>query len=103
MAVPVYGQAPLYVDNLRTFTVINGEIKLIPCPTWDWSLVPEECRRAAMNCIPICGKYPGDKPDIGAMEWFPGQTGEKPWGDWTGVPVPESPPGAVKFKDMIIE
>jgi len=90
----VHAQEPLYVDNLSTITTINGETQITPCPTWDWSLVPEECRVPAFNCLPRCGKYPGDKPDIGAMEWFTGITNEKPWGDWTGIPLTDMAPNA---------
>ena len=26
----------------------------------------------SINGLPVIGKYPGDMPDIGAWEWFPG-------------------------------
>ena len=62
------------------------------CPEWDESLLPEECRGTkSFNCLPRCGKYPGDRPDIGAYEWFPNITEEKPWGDWDGVPLTYTP------------
>ena len=62
------------------------------CPEFDHSLLPEKCRNtSSFNCLPRCGKYPGDRPDIGAYEWFPGITKEKPWGDWDGVPLEYSP------------
>jgi len=43
------------------------------------------------NGIPRVGKYPGDEPDIGAWEWFPGVTCENPTGEWTGVPLDYNP------------
>ena len=43
------------------------------------------------NGLPRCGKYPGDAPDIGAWEWFPGVTAENPKGFWTGVPLTYDP------------
>ena len=62
------------------------------CPEWDHSLLPEKCRNTrSFNCLPTCGKYPGDRPDIGAYEWFPGITAEKPWGDWNGIPLDYTP------------
>ena len=62
------------------------------CPQWDESLLPPECRgTTSINCLPRCGKYPGDRPDIGAYEWFPGITKDKPWGDWNGVPLNYNP------------
>lgn len=64
----------------------DGSIGWIKCPTWNWDLVPPECRRPAFNCVPICGKWPGDKVDIGAYEYVPGITAEQPWGVWNGVP-----------------
>ena len=92
------------LSNLSTIVSIDGEIQFIKCPQWDWTLVPEHCRRPAFNCLPICGKYPGDKPDIGAMEWFLGITPEKPWGDWTGVPLTDFPEGAPEaVTNVIIE
>lgn len=103
IAAPVYGQQPFDFEHLSTFAHINGEIKIIPCPVWDWSLVPEECRVPAMNCIPICGKYPGDKPDLGAMEWFTGQTNEKPWGNWTGIPLTDMAPSPPELKILEVE
>jgi len=90
------------LSNLKTFVTVNGVITLIDCPQWNWSLIAEECRRPAMNCIPVCDKYPNDKPDIGAMEWFPGQTNEKPWGDWNGIPLTDFPPGAPEAVQNLI-
>jgi hypothetical protein len=63
----------------------------VECPEWDWSLVPPECRRPAFNCVPTCGKWPGDKTDIGAYEYVPGITSQKPWGIWEGVPFAVAP------------
>ena len=67
----------------------NGKPKWIKCPDWDWNLIPSECKTPhmiAINCLPKCGKYLGDKPDIGAWEDYPGITCQKPWGDWNGIP-----------------
>ncbi len=63
----------------------------VNCPAWDWSLVPVECRFPGFNCVPSCGKWPGDKWDIGAMQYIPGQTSQKPWGDWKGIPFKSAP------------
>jgi hypothetical protein len=49
------------------------------------------CETLSYNGIPICGKYPGDMPDIGAWEWFPGVTAENPKGDWDGTPLTYNP------------
>lgn len=43
------------------------------------------------NGLPRTGKYPGDMPDIGAWEWFPGVDCEHPLGDWTGIPLEYNP------------
>lgn len=43
------------------------------------------------NGLPRTGKYPGDKPDIGAWEWFPGVDCEHPLGDWIGIPLDYNP------------
>jgi hypothetical protein len=64
----------------------DGTLGWIKCPVWDWELVPPECRVPAFNCVPICGKWPGDNVDIGAYEYVPGITSERPWGVWEGVP-----------------
>lgn len=45
----------------------------------------------SFNRLPRTGKYPGDKPDIGSWEWFPGVTCENPQGNWTGVPLSYNP------------
>lgn len=94
-----YGQD---YSHLSTFVFKDGEIKRMPCPQWDWNLVPPECRQAAMNCLPRCGKYPGDRTDIGAMEWFPGITDEKPWGDWNGVPLTGNQPPQAPESSQIL-
>ena len=63
--------------------------KWVRCPVWDWDLVPPKCSgrmSIAWNCIPKCGKWEGDEPDIGAWEWIEGITAAQPWGVWTGVP-----------------
>lgn len=74
-------------NNLSTMgRKADGTQGWIKCPVWDWNLVPPECRVPAFNCVPRCGKWPGDKWDIGAYEYVPGMTGEKPWGNWKGVP-----------------
>jgi hypothetical protein len=73
--------------TLSTLATVDGKPTWIECPKWDWSLVPPECRRPAFNCVPVCGKWPGDTPDIGAYEYVPGSTSEKPWGIWNGVPL----------------
>lgn len=82
--------------GLFTLVRINDKPTWIKCPTWDWSLVEKTCADAGMtlnrymisfNCLPKCGKYEGDRPDIGAYEYFPGITSDKPWGDWNGIPL----------------
>jgi hypothetical protein len=97
IAGPVYGQDYSHLENLHTSGLVDGKQKWIKCPDWDWSLILAECKSKymiAFNCLPKCGKFPGDKPDIGAWEYFPGITAEKPWGDWNGVPS-NYKPGAV--------
>ena len=87
-------------DNLQTFATVNGKLEIIKCPSWDWSLIPKECRNIFMvdsNCLPKCGKYEGDEPDIG-KEWFEGQTHEQPWGDWDGIPVRLMPSKITDFR-----
>lgn len=72
----------------------NGKPKWLKCPNWDWSLIPDECKTPNMisvNCLPRCGKYIDDKPDIGAWEHYKGITCQKPWGDWDGIPDDENP------------
>lgn len=76
--------------NLHTSASVDGKQAWIKCPNWDWDLVPIECRMPGFNCIPVCGKYQGDKVDIGAYQYFTGITSEKPWGDWDGIPLPYS-------------
>jgi len=82
------------VDGVR-------QIKWVKCPEWDWSLAEAACLADGMelneymiafNCIPRCGKWKGDKPDIGAWEWIEGITAEQPWGIWTGVPLDQIDP-----------
>jgi hypothetical protein len=77
-------------------TLINKEWK--PCPVWDWDGIAGDCARdditfnrymIAFNCVPRCGKWSGDRPDIGAFEYVPGQTSERPWGDYDGWPMDE--------------
>ena len=79
-----------------TMINLNGEIKFIPCPVWDWDGIIADCAKDGMypndymisfNCVPRCGKWSGDRPDIGAFEYVPGQTSEKPWGDYKGWPM----------------
>lgn len=43
------------------------------------------------NGLPRNGKYPGDLPDIGAWEWFPGVTCDNSSGDWNGIPLQVNP------------
>jgi hypothetical protein len=74
-----------------TLATVDGKSTWIKCPAWDWDLVPAECRFPGFNCVPTCGKWPGDKMDIGAMQYIPGQTSQKPWGDWAGVPFKSAP------------
>lgn len=81
---------PIYLE-LSTLATVDGKPTWIPCPKWDWSKVPAECRRPAFNCVPTCGKWPGDRIDIGAYEYVPGITPEKPWGIWAGEPLALSP------------
>ena len=76
--------------NLHTSASVDGKQAWIKCPNWDWNLIPPECRRPGFNCIPVCGKFQGDKTDIGAYQYFPGITSEKPWGEWDGIPLPYS-------------
>jgi hypothetical protein len=71
--------------------IIDGAhvTRWVRCPVWDWDLIPFECKNRFMlswNCLPRCGKWEGDEPDIGAWEWIEGITAETPWGVWTGVP-----------------
>jgi hypothetical protein len=90
----VFAQDFSHLENLHTSALVDGKQEWIECPDWDWSLISPECKSRYMigfNCLPQCGKYAGDQPDIGAMPWFPGQTSERPWGDWTGVPLWYSP------------
>ncbi len=76
----------------------------IKCPSdWNWLLVPVECRRPAVNCVPVCGKWPGDKPDIGAWEYVPGITDEVPWGIWDGVPFSYVPAEVGQVKNLRIK
>ena len=84
------------VNNLYTSALVNGKQKLIPCPNWDWTIVETQCLKdgyilnkymISFNCLPRCGKYPGDKPDIGGYEYISNITSEKPWGDWNGIPL----------------
>jgi hypothetical protein len=96
-AIPHFNIIGDKYSNLSTMATINGEIKWIKCPEWDWSIVEAQCLKdgtgtinrymIAWNCLPKCGKYEGDRPDIGAWEYFPGITEEKPWGDWNGIPL----------------
>jgi len=60
--------------------------KWVRCPVWDWDLIPNKCHGRSWNCLPKCGKWEGDEPDIGAWEWIEGITAAQPWGVWTGVP-----------------
>lgn len=82
--------AGIYLDH-STMARIDGKPTWIKCPSWNWELVPPECRWPGFNCVPSCGKWPGDKMDIGAMQFIPGQTSDKPWGDWKGVPFKSAP------------
>lgn len=85
------------LSSLSTMVTTNGVTKWIKCPEWDWSIVEAQCLKdgtgtinrymISWNCLPRCGKYEGDRPDIGAWEYFPGITEEKPWGDWNGIPL----------------
>ena len=78
-----------HLKNLHAPGRIDGKPAWIKCPDWDWDLIPAECKNLYMisvNCLSRCGKFPGDKPDIGAWEYYPGITPEKPWGDWNGIP-----------------
>jgi len=84
----------IMLSKLSTLATIDGKPTWIDCPEWDWSLVPVECRVPAFNCVPICGKWPGDKVDIGAYEYVPNITSEQPWGAWKGIPF-KSAPGEV--------
>lgn len=89
--------------NLHTSALVDGKQEWIKCPQWDWTLLPSECRRPGFNCIPVCGKYQGDKVDIGAYQYFTGITSEQPWGDWDGIPLSYSilvdPVQNFKFKE----
>ena len=91
-----------YLSTMVTKT-INGKqvIQWVKCPAWDWSIVEAACLADGMelnqyiiafNCLPKCGKWKGDRPDIGAFEWIEGITNEKPWGIWTGVPIDQLNP-----------
>jgi len=87
----------LDLSSLSTMVTKNGVSEWVKCPEWDWSIVEAQCLKdgtgtinrymIAWNCLPKCGKYEGDRPDIGAWEYFPGITAEKPWGDWNGIPL----------------
>lgn len=85
-----------FTQNLSTMAVVNGKPQFIKCPDWDWQAIYDECAAdgielnhfmIAFNCVPKCGKYDGDRPDIGAYEYVPNITAEKPWGDYNGVPL----------------
>lgn len=97
IALRVYGiepDDPFYKSLHSPGCDENGKPKVLKCPEWDWSLIPEECRNKYMisiNCLPRCGKDLDDKPDIGAWEYWPGITCEKPWGDWDGIPTHQKP------------
>ena len=76
MASTVYSQDFSHLETLSTMANRDGKQVFIKCPDWDWSLIPNECKSKFMisfNCLPRCGKYPDDKPDIGAFEYFPGK------------------------------
>jgi hypothetical protein len=96
LAIPSvsYGEDYSHLENSHAPGRVDGKPGWIKCPNWDWSLIPDECKSKFMisiNCLPKCGKYPGDRPDIGAWEYFPGITAEKPWGDWNGIPLNHKP------------
>lgn len=94
-AVSLSAAEPIYFQH-STPSHVDGKLTWIDCPKWDWSLLPPECRSYGINCVPVCGKWPGDKMDIGAFQYIPGHTNEKPWGIWNGVPFAREPgePGA---------
>ena len=58
---------------------------------------------SSFNGLPRTGKYPGDKPDIGAWEWFPGVTCENPTGEWSGTPLDYNPRVSTPHNLRIIE
>ena len=83
-----------FTENLKVMATIDGKITWIDCPDWDWQAIYNECAEDGIelnqymlswNCIPRCGKYKDDRPDIGAWEYVSGITNEKPWGDYNGV------------------
>lgn len=80
----------IYYDH-ATMVRKGDENVWVKCPAWDWERVPPECRMPGWNCVPVCGKWPGDKVDIGAWQYVPGITSEKPWGDWEGIPFKSAP------------
>jgi hypothetical protein len=63
-----------------------------PCIDAGSENIPQELLESlSLNGLPVVGKYPGDKPDIGAWEWFPGVDCSNPKGDWDGVPLNYNP------------
>ena len=65
----IYGCAAHGADELRPLPVRGID------PPWAWDIVG----------TPRCGKYPGDKPDIGAWEWLPNALATN--GVWCGLQV----------------
>lgn len=82
-----------------TLIRVDGKNIRTKCPKWDWLQVPAECRMPGFNCVPVCGKWPGDKVDIGAMQYIPGQTPERPWGIWKGIPF-KYVPGEINIRKI---
>jgi hypothetical protein len=85
-ALDLHSKGSTMVTRMESGNMVT---KWVRCPVWDWDLIPYECKGRFMlswNCLPRCGKWEGDKPDIGAWEWIDGITAAQPWGIWEGIP-----------------
>jgi len=87
----------LIVVVLMLFTSLNAHsfcgalMSISPCIDRGTDDIEGISDMLSFNGLPRTGKYPGDTPDIGAWEWFPGVDCEHPLGTWTGVPLDYNP------------
>jgi hypothetical protein len=81
----------LLLIPLSAYSFCGALMSISPCIDAGTDEIEGIETMSSYNGLPRTGKYPGDMPDIGAWEWFPGVDCEHPLGDWSGVPLDYNP------------
>ena len=62
----------LLLTSLNAYSFCGALMPTSPCIDRGTDNIPGIENMGSYNGLPRMGKYPGDMPDIGAWEWFPG-------------------------------